>query len=103
MSDMVKTLVALSVAAMSLTLASAACAQSSCEETAATNYAIAIAIDAPDADMVVEDTMADCSSPVESLNDVIAIDGEAWLPVCQFEGDCQARQMLAPVLALLAK
>jgi len=41
-------------------IASAAPSYQSCLETAATNYAIAVAIDDPDADMVHENTMVDC-------------------------------------------
>jgi hypothetical protein len=100
---MTKLIAALSFAAMSLCLASAASAKSSCEETAETNYAIAIEIGYENADMVHENTMVDCEA--ESLNDLIAIDGEAWLPVCQFEGNCLARQadtMLAGTLSMLS-
>jgi hypothetical protein len=121
---MFKAIVTASVSVLLLTLASAAsaCADESdpvtgkcdkpsiatiksCEQTAATNYAIALEIGAPDADMVVEDTMADCGADYATLNELVAVDGEAWLPVCQFHGDCAARQadtMLAPVLAMLS-
>ncbi len=61
---MFKLITALSVAAMSLTLVSAASAATICQETAATNYAIAVAIGYPTADMVVENTMADCEDPM---------------------------------------
>lgn len=66
---MFKLIASLSFAAMTLVLASAASAKSSCEETADTNYAIAVAIDYADADMVHENTMHDCEeydAPVES-------------------------------------
>lgn len=60
---MFKAIVTASVSVLLLTIASAASAKSvksSCEETAETNYAIAIAIDYENADMVYENTMADC-------------------------------------------
>ena len=44
----------------------------SCHVTAQTNYDIALAIGAPDADMVVENTMADCEQDY-SYADAIAI------------------------------
>lgn len=70
---MFKTIASLSALAMTLTGASAAMAtptEASCRETAATNYAIAVAIDAPDADMVHEDTMHDClESDTEVMSD----------------------------------
>lgn len=45
------------------------CAASDCAETAATNYAIAVAIDYPAADMVVENTIADCEADVFYTDD----------------------------------
>ncbi len=103
---MFKAIITASVSVMLLCLATAASAKSSCEETADTNYLIAVAIDYADADMVHEDTTLACESDSETLNELIAIDGEVVFPVCQFRGDCIARQadtMLAPVLALLAR
>ncbi len=47
---------------LALTLASAASARTACQETADTNYAIAVAIDYTDADMVHENSLADCES-----------------------------------------
>jgi len=85
---MFKAIVTASVSVLLLTLASAASAKTACEETADTNYAIAVAIDYESADMVHENTIADCEYQSESLNELIAIDGEAWLPVCQFTGGC---------------
>lgn len=69
--------------AMAVTLVSAASAApvdaemaanraASCHSTALTNYAIAVAIGAPDADMVIEDTMADCEQAY-SYTEALAI------------------------------
>jgi len=109
---MIKTLLALSVATMSLCLVSAAGAaelptDSVCHIAAEAAYDAAVAAGDGLPDGAYESTMGACEDAEEAtLNDLVAIDGEAWLPVCQFDGTCRARQadaMLAPVLAMLAR
>lgn len=94
---MFKTIIALSVAAMTLSLVSAASAEelpteSVCHIAAEAAYDAAVAAGDGLPDGAYESTMGSCEESEDtSLNDLIAIDGEAWLPVCQFTGGCVAR------------
>lgn len=137
---MFKAIVISSVSVLLLTLASAAGAApidaelasnraAVCHSTALTNYAIAVAIGAPDADQVIEDTMADCEQDY-SYREAMAIadsllscgidnvGNDRWVVVqecdCPDEGDAHgcdpmgqaeavraADSMLAGPLALL--
>lgn len=81
-----KAIVTASVSVMLLCLASAASARSSCEETAATNYAIAIAIDYATADMVIEDTMADCEDPMPYAQAIAIAQAEHACYIEQYSG-----------------
>lgn len=93
---MFKTIIALSVAAMTLSLVSAASAdelptRSVCGIVAESAYDAAVAANDGLPDAAYETAMGACEDAEEtSLNDLIAIDGEAWLPVCQFDGSCVA-------------
>lgn len=58
-------------------------AMSACEETAATNYAIAIAIDDPNADMVHENSMADCEEPL-TYAQAMAVAGDSACYIEQY-------------------
>lgn len=96
---MFKTIVALSVAAMSLCLVSAAHADelptdSVCHLAAEAAYDAAVAAGDGLPDGAYEQTMGDCESaedaPADSLNELIAIDGEVVNPVCMFTGGCRA-------------
>ncbi len=107
---MFKAIVTASVSVLLLTLASAAGAQSSCQETADTNYAIAVAIDYVDADMVHENTVYDCeyqaalseSHATGSAGIVRTSAGWRQITDEEFEAD-RADEMLSPLLSMLAR
>ncbi len=83
---MLKAIATASVSVMILCLASAASAKTVCEETASTNYAIAVAIGFPTADMVVENTMSDCEEPMSYTEAMALAKAESACYIERFAG-----------------
>ncbi len=97
---MFKTIISLSVAAMSLCVVSAAHAEelpadSVCHIAAEYAYDVAVASGDGSPDGAYEHAMGSCEdiegTEPATLNELIATEGEVVFPVCEYVGNCVAR------------